>query len=176
MSKPKSFDSWTPEKQEEWLKRRCAAACKWQSENKDKKKAYDKKRYESKKEEIIEKNARWAKNNPDKKAIIHRRWDEKNREKKNTLAKIRYRLNLEENRRRSRESARKARVNNPEKARARCKKWRDENPEKSKEKTRKTHQKRKNQQAADNFFLMAGAVEEINQAMTNDNHDTDKQD
>ena len=61
----------------------------------------------------------------------------------------------------SRESQRKYRVANPEKVREKERKYRAENPEKRRESDRKTKQKTKNQSAADQFFIMAGAAEQL---------------
>jgi len=60
-----------------------------------------------------------------------------------------------------RESARKHYESNPEKARKAKRKYRAENLEKQRESDRKSKQKAKQQTAADQFFIMAGAAEQL---------------
>ena len=77
---------------------------------------------------------------------------------------------------RKRESNRKHRKANPEKERKRERKWREANPEKlrehfrkhyeanpekCRESSRKCRQKTRQQSAADQFFIMAGAAEQL---------------
>jgi len=68
-------------------------------------------------------------------------------------------------REKQREHVRKWRKANPEKAREKyrkcARKWREANPEKQRELKRKTYRKTRQQSAADQFFIMAGAAEQL---------------
>ena len=67
----------------------------------------------------------------------------------------------EANPEKARESVRKYREANPEKKRKTDHKYRKANLEKVRESNCKTKQKAKNQSAADQFFIMAGAAEQL---------------
>ena len=60
-----------------------------------------------------------------------------------------------------REYDRKWQAANPEKMREFKRKWSDANPEKVREKDRKLYRKTRQQSAADQFFIMAGAAEQL---------------
>lgn len=61
----------------------------------------------------------------------------------------------------NRKSNRKWREVNPEKNRESVRKWCEANPEKAQKSNRKAKQKSKQQTAADQFFIMAGAAEQL---------------
>ena len=64
-------------------------------------------------------------------------------------------------REKDRERNRKWREANPEKVRERKRKYHEANLEKVRERKRKYREKNRNQAAADQFFIMAGAAEQI---------------
>lgn len=61
----------------------------------------------------------------------------------------------------NREANRKWREVNPEKARESQRKYHEANPEKKREQSLKSYYKAKQQTAADQFFIMAGAAEQL---------------
>jgi hypothetical protein len=114
MTKPKSFDSWAPEKQEEWRERERECARKWFAANREKAAQYWSKYRTANREKRVEKN---------------RKYRAENREKI-----------LEKNR-----------------------KYKAENREKMLE----YFKKYRNQKAADQFFIMAGAAEQLSKLQPN---------
>ena len=114
MAKPKSFDSWTPEKQEEWREGNKQRQRKYRAANREK---------------IVES---W------------RKYHAANREKI-TERQRKYRA---ENRKEVEESYRKYHAKNREKCAEKCRKHR-------------------NQKAADQFFIMAGAAEQLSKLQPN---------
>jgi hypothetical protein len=107
MSKPKSFDSWTPEKQEEWLEKR---------------RAKQRARYATNPKSILERNRKRYAANIDKAREIGR-----------NKARNQYLANPEK----FRERARKRRAANPENTRKQHSKAKAANPEKFRERARK---------------------------------------
>ena len=54
MSKPKAFNTWTPERQEEWKKKIAEYGCKYREANKKKIAESRRKHYEANKEKLVE--------------------------------------------------------------------------------------------------------------------------
>lgn len=67
----------------------------------------------------------------------------------------------EANPEKTRERNRKWRETNTEKYRESSRKWQAANPEKASEANRKSYYKTRQQTAADQFFIMAGAAEQL---------------
>ena len=59
MSKPKSFDSWPPEKQEEWREKRIESARKWSEANPEKMRESARKHREANREKVAEKKRKY---------------------------------------------------------------------------------------------------------------------
>ena len=59
MSKPKSFDSWTLEKQKEWKEKKAEQHRKWYEENREKKAEKDRKWHEANREKRAEQHRKW---------------------------------------------------------------------------------------------------------------------
>ena len=86
-----------------------------------------------------------------------RKYREENPEKCREQKRKRY----ESNRDKVRESSRKWRVSNPEKYREAKRKYREANLKKAREISLKSYYKTRKQTAADQFFIMAGAAEQL---------------
>ena len=93
----------------------------------------------------------------DKKRESERKWREANPEKMREQARKWYLANCEKHL----ELSRKWREANPEKKQERNRKWREANPEKARESGRKSYYETRQQTAADQFFIMAGAAEQL---------------
>jgi hypothetical protein len=117
MAKPKSFDTWLPEKQEEW------------------------------REKERERVRKWREVNPEKERERARKWREANPEKERERRRKRYEANSEK----EREYVRKRYAVNSEKQR---------------EYFRKRYAASTQQSAADQFFVMAAAAQELTQFST----------
>lgn len=85
---------------------------------------------------------KWHAANPEKVREYKRKWEAANPKK-------------------MREKKRKWREANPKKAREAQRKYRNANPEKDQERCRKRYHKTRQQTAADQFFIMAGAAEQL---------------
>lgn len=85
---------------------------------------------------------KWHAANPEKVREYKRKWEAANPEK-------------------MREKKRKWREVNPKKVLEYQRKYRNANPEKDQERCRKTYRKTRQQSAADQFFILAGAAESI---------------
>lgn len=132
MSKPKSWDSLTPEAQEAWKQKERARLRKYRAENPEKTR------------ELLLKY--WAKNT-EKINDRKRKYYAKNTEKIN-------------------ENMREWRAKNPKKTKEYGRKHHAKNLEEIREKQRKQKRKYRNQKAADQFFILAGAAESLTNLIT----------
>ena len=73
MAKPKSFASWTPEKQEEWREKRRVHDRRYAAANKEKKAENSRKLYEANKERFAEHHRKYYESNKEKIAERARR-------------------------------------------------------------------------------------------------------
>jgi len=181
MSKPKNM---TPEQEADWMQKQREYRRIWGSktENIQKKKEWNKKRYATKRDKILDLSRKWRAANPEKVKHLRRKWRDENKEKILELERKRKAANPErfrekdrkwasENKQKVAENSRRWRAANPEKAREVSRKYRESNPEKVLEKHRKHRERKRNQSAADQFFIMAGAAEAIKDTLNNTNQE-----
>lgn len=157
MSKPKKWPTMTPEEQEAWLERRRESRRKWQVKNPEKVREKKRKWNDANKEKNREQSRNYREANPERVIETARKWRSKNKEKVREYSRKRRAANPEK----VLEYDRKRRASNPEKFREKWRKYREENLEKARETDRKRFKKSADQVAADQFFLMTGAAEQI---------------
>jgi len=81
MSRPKLFNEWPPEKQEEWKIQQRDNLRKWCRENPEKVRSYSRRYYASNRSKIVKAANKWGKENPDKRKKSIRNWHSRNPEK-----------------------------------------------------------------------------------------------
>ena len=137
MSKPKKWDSMTTEEQESWMENKRKICRKWRKENPQRNRDL---------------NNKWKRENPNKVRDSVYKWMAKNPEKVKSYKKSQAALE------RNREFEKTYLI-------VRRKK-REENPLNRREIERKSREKLRNQAAADQFFILAGAAQTITEAIS----------
>jgi len=153
MSRPKAFNTWTPEQQEDWLEKRREYLRKWAAANRKKNP-----------EKVADNQRKWRASNPEKVTEGERKWRASNPEKVAESQRKHYAANVEK----FAEKQRKYRAANPEKVTDKQRKYREANPNYY----RKYRAAIRQQDAADQFFVMVGAAQQISEAIGKPNKKT----
>lgn len=107
----------------------------WRKENPEKIREFSKKYYEANKEQLIEKTRNWQKEHSEKNAETHRQWLKEHPEKNAEYCKKYYESN--------KEKLRQYKETNKDRIREQKRQWRETNKDKINEKRRKRYQEKK---------------------------------